>query len=81
MRIIDPDGKDIRYAIDQPNKTITIEVRVNFKGDISDQRIKYMREFVNEIYSKTLELGNKLIILLREIDICIRQWKQLIRKS
>ena len=57
LKFIDPDGKDIRYSINNETKTVTVNIRVNFRGNVSSSTLKEWKSSVNEKYSKTLESG------------------------
>jgi hypothetical protein len=57
LKFTDPDGKDIRYSIDNKTKTITVNIRVNFKGSLSSEKMQEWQASVNDKYSRTLESG------------------------
>jgi hypothetical protein len=53
----DPNGRDIRYSIDEKNKTISITIRANFKGDVSPSQLNDYAKSVHEKYSITIDGG------------------------
>lgn len=57
LKFTDPNGKDIHYSINNESKTITINIRVNFKGNVSADKVKEWKGSVHEMFSRTLESG------------------------